>query len=141
MWKIFERASRVDALLWMCYLVLDAEQDRDFRGGGCRPDDSAGLRVGPDLHCFRFTSPTVLQARLLHEQIVLRDFNEANCSGTLCQERRWIRIQCHTSCGSDCDLSALRRVRSTISPAHFVVCSCVAATRGSLHVSDLIHRL
>jgi hypothetical protein len=74
----------------MCYLVLDGKQDCDFRGDSCRADDSAGLCFGANLHCFRFTSATGMQARLLHEQIMLRDFNEANCCGPFCQKRCWI---------------------------------------------------
>ena len=48
---------------------------------GYRADDGAGLRFGADLHHFRFTGPKGVQARLLREQILLRDFNEENSSG------------------------------------------------------------
>ena len=82
-------ATQVDGLGELCYLIVDAEEDRDFADDDRRADDVARLRFGSDLHCFRFTSAKGVQSRVLREQIVLLDFNQENCSSfaTVCQKR------------------------------------------------------
>jgi len=83
---IFERtrASRRTGLIVLP--ILNDGPDFDLVANGCRADYDTGLRFGSDLHCFRFTSAKGVQAWLLREQIVLRDFNQENCAGfaTVC---------------------------------------------------------
>jgi len=73
----------------LCYLVVDGEPDRDLVDDDGRGNYGTSLRFGSDLHCFRFTSAQGVQAWLLREQIMLRDFNQESCTGfaTVCQER------------------------------------------------------
>jgi len=85
-----------------------------------------------------------MQAGLLREQIVLRDFNQAHrsCVAALCKKRLWIGVERDLRCNCDCWLSRLFFVRSTtLFLAHTIVCDRVTAVGGPLHVSHLIQRL
>ena len=141
--QIFKRGRQLDASGGLCYLIVNDWPHRAVIGDGCRFDHGAGLRVRTDLHRFRFTSAKGLQAGMLREQIVLRGFNQENCScfPTVCEKRFGRRIERYVRCRINRYCARICFVRSTTSRSSLVVHVATAAVGGSLHVSHLIHRL
>jgi hypothetical protein len=68
----------LDARSNLCYKrELDVEQDHHFGRDGCRADYSAGESHGAVMHSFQRASTKSVQAGLLRQQNVLRDFKPA----------------------------------------------------------------
>jgi formate-dependent nitrite reductase cytochrome c552 subunit len=72
-----------------CYLIVDAKQNRNLICGDCRAEYGADSRFGADVHCFRFPSSKGMQARLLREQDVLRDFKKSGASFAAARDKRF----------------------------------------------------
>jgi hypothetical protein len=123
-------------------LFSDVKQDHHFSCDGRGTGGSSSPRLSANLHSLERVEPKGLQSRLLREQSLLRDINEKHRADFPATREKCfgIRVERDVRGNSKRYRTGLRFVRSTaFFLAHVTECDRHTATRGSLHVSHLIH--
>jgi len=121
----------------------DARPNRDFDFRGDRADRSAISCFSADLHRLRLTGAEILQAGLLREQDLLRDFAKEQCPGFTAIRKKLHRLRVERDLRRvpQPSCATLHFVRSTTFFSRDLARASCAAALGSLYVSHLIRRL